>query len=360
MPTANETMQPRTGLWSLVECRQDSTPGQVFRIQGSELVVGRSGDVQVTVDSSNVSKRHAKINFINGCLMITDLGSTNGTFVNGRRVEHAALADSDLVQFADRVFRIRCRRTEDHAATSEGEALPFAMALLQFEELLNGNGLQPHFQPIVKLADATVVGSELLARSRIEQLKDPRSMFLTAATLDQECRLSEVIRERGVQDAAAFPAGCNLFVNTHPKEIVTERFLQSLYELRASVPAQKLTVEIHEAAVTDRAEMLTLRRVLSECSMQLAYDDFGAGQARLDELTEIPPEYLKFDMKLIRGIDQALPVRQQMVASLVRMVTDLGICALAEGIETGTEAEACRDLGFELAQGYFYGRPAPV
>ena len=94
----NETMQPRTGLWSLVECRQDSLPGQVFRIQGSDLVIGRSGDVQVTIDSSNVSKHHAKISFVDGCLMINDPGSTNGTFVNGRRVEHAAQTVTDRAE----------------------------------------------------------------------------------------------------------------------------------------------------------------------------------------------------------------------------------------------------------------------
>jgi EAL domain-containing protein (putative c-di-GMP-specific phosphodiesterase class I) len=49
-----------------------------------------------------------------------------------------------------------------------------------------------------------------------------------------------------------------------------------------------------------------------------------------------------------------------MLGSLVRMVNELGISALAEGIETEGEAAACADLGFELNQGFYYGRPAPV
>ena len=65
-------------------------------------------------------------------------------------------------------------------------------------------------------------------------------------------------------------------------------------------------------------------------------------------------------MSLVRGIDAAPPQRQQILASLVQMVHDLGILSLAEGVETEAEGETCRQMGFDLAQGFFYGRPAPV
>ena len=90
----------------------------------------------------------------------------------------------------------------------------------------------------------------------------------------------------------------------------------------------------------------------------LAYDDFGAGQSRLNELVQSPPDYLKFDMSLIHDIDAATLQRQQMVASLVQMVRDLGIISLAEGVETPAEAATCLQMGFELGQGFFFGKPA--
>jgi EAL domain-containing protein (putative c-di-GMP-specific phosphodiesterase class I) len=64
-------------------------------------------------------------------------------------------------------------------------------------------------------------------------------------------------------------------------------------------------------------------------------------------------------MGLIRDIDKASGDRVKMLRSLVKIVVELGVKALAEGIETVQEAEACIDIGFTLAQGYFYGRPAP-
>ena len=106
--------------------------------------------------------------------------------------------------------------------------------------------------------------------------------------------------------------------------------------------------------------MRELRASLTALDIQLAYDDFGAGQARLNELTEVPPDILKFDMILVHNIDKVSSDRQQMIAALVNMVRKLGITPLAEGVETAAEANMCIELGFELAQGYHFGRPVPM
>jgi EAL domain-containing protein (putative c-di-GMP-specific phosphodiesterase class I) len=71
------------------------------------------------------------------------------------------------------------------------------------------------------------------------------------------------------------------------------------------------------------------------------------------------PDYVKFDMSLIRDLDSATAQRQQVVAALVQMVHNLGITSLAEGVETAGEDQTCQQLGFDLGQGYLYGRPAP-
>jgi EAL domain-containing protein (putative c-di-GMP-specific phosphodiesterase class I) len=75
------------------------------------------------------------------------------------------------------------------------------------------------------------------------------------------------------------------------------------------------------------------------------------------ELADVPPDILKFDMRMIQGLSHASDERQNMVRSLVQIVRSLAVVPLAEGIETGDEAVICRELGFELAQGYFFGRP---
>jgi EAL domain-containing protein (putative c-di-GMP-specific phosphodiesterase class I) len=217
----------------------------------------------------------------------------------------------------------------------------------------------PHFQPIVSLADESVVGYELLARSRLEGLESPAAMFAAAEKLDQEVPLSVLMRRAGILAARHMPGQPRIFVNTHAKEAVTPELLASLSEIRQLAPRQPIVVEFHEAAITDE-RMHGLRERLDLLNMQLAFDDFGAGQARLDDLTRFRPDFVKFDIKLIRRIHLAEPERVRMLQALVEMVRDLGAVPLAEGVEEAQEAQACRALGFTLAQGYYFGRPGPL
>jgi EAL domain-containing protein (putative c-di-GMP-specific phosphodiesterase class I) len=150
-----------------------------------------------------------------------------------------------------------------------------------------------------------------------------------------------------------------LFVNTHPAEVDDlELLIFSLGELRELEPKRPMVLEIHEASVTCGEEMRKLRTALTEMNIGLAYDDFGAGQARLIELVDVPPDYLKFDMRLVQNLQTASVERQRMLASLVKMVHDLGITPLAEGIETEGDHEICHQIGFTCAQGFLYGYPA--
>ena len=134
-------------------------------------------------------------------------------------------------------------------------------------------------------------------------------------------------------------------------------------QLRAIVdalgPDQRAVIEIHESAVTDLAAMERIRAQLHALDVGLAYDDFGAGQSRLMELVEVPPDYLKLDMSLVRDIDRS-GKRQELVRALVHVMTDLGIAVLAEGVEREAEGATCIELGCALGQGYLYGRPAPA
>jgi EAL domain-containing protein (putative c-di-GMP-specific phosphodiesterase class I) len=74
----------------------------------------------------------------------------------------------------------------------------------------------------------------------------------------------------------------------------------------------------------------------------------------------VRPDYLKFDMALIRNIHEASTEQVEMVRSLVQMVRHMDIVPLAEGIETVPERDVCIELGFELAQGFLFGKPAPA
>jgi EAL domain-containing protein (putative c-di-GMP-specific phosphodiesterase class I) len=133
--------------------------------------------------------------------------------------------------------------------------------------------------------------------------------------------------------------------------------IDSLREFQAAFrESQRVVLEVHEGVVTDLPGMRRLREQLNGLGMGLAYDDFGAGQSRLTELAEVPPDFIKLDMSLIRGIDAAV-ARQDLVLALTRVMADLGIRIIAEGIETAEEAKTCLDLGCNFGQGFLFGHP---
>ena len=341
--------------WSLVA----HNDGDTVAIRTFPCQIGRQPGLAVRIVHPTVSLKHAELSLAGDGLSLKDLGSRNGTFVNGTRVVgEQPVRAGDLVQFGAAVFRLHNKPPEDVSVTCQSEDMgDLALALAQFDKLINCDCFVPHYQPIVQAANDQPVAYEALARSCLFGLEKPNMMFRAAEYFQMEAELSRLFRKQslGLSTAMQIP---HLFLNTHPTELRDiKQMIMSLVEIRKSRPQQKMTLEVHEAAAVDIGTMKMLRLVLNDLGMGLAYDDFGAGQARLHELVEAKPNVLKFDRQLITGIDRAGAHRQQLVKSLVQLSRQLGITTLAEGVETATEAEFCRGNGFELLQGFYFGRP---
>ena len=355
-------------VWFFAGQLDDSEQVRHVPIRTMPFQIGRRSDLSLSLPCNCVSKVHAEIYEKGDELWIRDLSSTNGTYVNGARIEtDVRLREGDIVQFATVVFRIGCQNEdgeeeEMESGTITEDACDRALAMVQFDRLINDQAVVPFFQPIVDISSdqPPTVGYEVLGRSRLFGLRTPKEMFETASQLNLEAELSRVFRHQGIKVASPVAQQYSLFVNTHPVELLKDGLLGSLKDIREIAPDRSMTLEIHEATVTNPQMIRDLRDNLNDLDMQLAFDDFGAGQARLLELTEVRPDFIKFDMKLIQGINHAPANRQQVVALLVRMVNELGIIAIAEGVETPEENKTLQQMGFKMGQGYLYGRPASI
>ncbi|MFQ5349890.1 MAG: EAL domain-containing protein [Thermoanaerobaculia bacterium] len=368
-PAAQAVLAPGGGLWYLEGFVDESQRLRRVPIVALPFRIGRHPDQDLTLDSGAVSGRHAELRVAEGELEIADLGSTNGTLLNGERLAgEARLREGDILQLATLEFRLGILEAHRTGAllgstTEIGAPLPARLVerTMRFRELLEQEAVAAHYQPIVGLRDLEPMGYEVLGRSRLPSLPLGSSeLFDIAAVVGAEARLSRLFRRRGCGDSARMPAELVYFCNTHPAELREEGLLDSLGRLRADHPRLQLVLEIHEAAITEPAAMARLQESLRELGIGLAYDDFGAGQTRLAELAAAPPDFLKFDRLMIEEIDRDSGSRGQLLAALVKMAGDLGIRSIAEGIERQAEADSCAELGFELGQGFLFGVPAPA
>jgi EAL domain-containing protein (putative c-di-GMP-specific phosphodiesterase class I) len=362
------------GLWVL-----ESKLGEDGSLQRTPLAplpfrIGRAAGLELSLHSSHVSKTHAEI-FSDGlALRVRDLGSRNGTFLNREPVKDSALHDGDVLHVGDYEFRVaRDVAPDDDTPDDEGTLLNttplsrhFLSSAVKVRELIDKEAVTMLFQPIVMLPGSRVMAYEALGRGRHPDPEVPESpveLFDRAGGLGAEAQaeLSRLFRRKAVELVRDRSEPLLLFVNTHPVELERpDALFESLEELRSYAPHVDLVLEIHESALAHTDLITWLRNRLTEINVGLAYDDFGSGQARLFELAEAPPHYIKFDRRFVTGLHAAPITRQRLVASLVAAARELLVKTIAEGVEDQHEADACVRAGFSHAQGYHFARPMPI
>jgi len=328
--------------------------------------VGRSLSCSYVISAPEISKEHAEIFCVGDQFRLRDLNSTNGTFINGYRVSEAPLSEDDIIHVAHEEFRFIGTATND---TDEFEAplteplarkIPKSIARSSqyLDELLRERMVRILFQPIVSFDTLEPMGYEALARGTHSDLSaSPVDLLQLAHRCGKVSAISELFRHEATLKAGQLPPAKHVFLNLHSSEVVSDHFFDHLRVIKEVAPADRqLVLEIHENSVCDFNSLRSFRRQLTSLGFQVAYDDFGAGQARFLELADVPPDFVKLDMQLVRNIDQAEP-RRNLLRALAGVSTQLGIRVIAEGVETQEEALVCRELGCEFGQGYFFGLP---
>ena len=127
----------------------------------------------------------------------------------------------------------------------------------------------------------------------------------------------------------------------------------------AGVPPENVVLEITErSAIGNLAVFEATLRHFREHGSGVAVDDAGAGYASLNTIARLKPDFLKFDMALVRDIDQDR-IKQELLVTVQDLARRVNARVIAEGIETPGEFATLARMGVELGQGYFFARPKP-
>jgi EAL domain-containing protein (putative c-di-GMP-specific phosphodiesterase class I) len=209
------------------------------------------------------------------------------------------------------------------------------------------------YQPIVKLAERSVLGYEAL--TRFDDGTPPDRRFVEAESVGMSLRLETATLEKAVKALHLIPEGSAITLNVSPALILEGAILTRLLEpIRHPIV---LEVTEHRQIQDYEAIRQALRDLPTPVG--IAIDDAGAGFASLRHVIELRPQYVKLDRALISGVDGD-SARRAVVAGMVQFAHSAGCELIAEGVETEAEHAALLALGVGLGQGYLYARPAPL
>ncbi|MDE2462740.1 MAG: GGDEF and EAL domain-containing protein, partial [Alphaproteobacteria bacterium] len=225
------------------------------------------------------------------------------------------------------------------------------------------------YQPILHLPTRTVAGFEALMRWH-----HPERGMIWPSDFVAHCEESGLIVtlgrfaiERAVEDLARwqrqFPVEPALFVsvNVSRRQLLDDRLAQVVATAlsRHQLAAGSLCLEITESAIAAVAADTPVLAELKQAGAVLAIDDFGTGLSNLSQLSSLPVDALKIDRSfLTRGA--AGKDADVILASIIRMATELNRYVVVEGVEQDEEVDRLSQMGCRLAQGFLFSSAMPA
>jgi EAL domain-containing protein (putative c-di-GMP-specific phosphodiesterase class I) len=216
------------------------------------------------------------------------------------------------------------------------------------------------YQPIVSLADRSVVAHEALLRGAVDGREvGGGDLFFVAEQAGWLPRLDRIGRESALYGAEAWLDADDLYVNFHPASIFRPQVCLAstarVVEETGIAPGQLVLEVVESHAIADRGHLVSVLDHFRSMGWRVALDDVGAGWGSLSLLAAVRPDVVKLDKRLV----QELP--DDGARTVLRAVTDLahqlGAVVVAEGVETERLADEVTALGADLGQGWLFGRP---
>jgi diguanylate cyclase (GGDEF)-like protein/PAS domain S-box-containing protein len=372
----NESLGPEFGdrVLSAVAARLRSTVREVdlvARVGGDEFVILLTGIMasgEVEEMARRVLARVTAPMAINGRHLLT-------TVSIGVAVPHADDTAVDLLSRGDvAMSRAKERGRERYVVqhrTAEGNG---ALRRLEIETgirfALERDELCLHFQPIVRCDNGQTASLEALIRWQHPDhgVVGPGA-FLPVA---KDAGLINAIDRWVLREACRQVATCRDMSTAPSRPVVSVNFAGMPfdeahlvahvleYTAAAGLLPEQLIIEVtEEMLAAEEGGAVSAFERLRGHGVRIAIDDFGTGYSSLHRLKSLPVDVLKVDRSFVEGLGEE-PEASALLDAIVTMGHALGMEIVAEGVETAAQLDEVKRLGCDMAQGYYFARPAPL
>ncbi|MCW8906839.1 MAG: EAL domain-containing protein [Sedimenticola sp.] len=327
----------------------------VIREKSSAAVVARS----ILADLARPFELGGRENYLTASIGITvfpDDGTDSGELL--RKADTAMYQAKSAGRDTFRYFNAEMTRQAEHRVSLEAD----------LRQALEKEEFELHYQPVLRLSDAVLVGAEALIRWQSpERGTVPPDDFIPLA---EESGLIQpigrwVIRQAVADLARLDDTGARLSemaVNISTPQFRDKRFAAQLIEFLGEHPhmQQRLCIEITERVFMDEySEPVLQLEMLHQEGVRISIDDFGTGYSALGYLKRFPVDTIKIDRSFVRDVTEDRE-DASLCEAIISIAHHLGMKVVAEGIETREQWEFLQQKGCDFAQGYYMGRPMPL
>lgn len=247
-----------------------------------------------------------------------------------------------------------------------------AFERLIMENALRGavarNELLLYYQPQINLNDRTLAGVEALVRWQHEELGmiSPGQFIPLAEDMGIIGEIGEWVLNEALRQMAEWQAQCvdvprvsvNLSMQQIDREDLAGQVSQALK--RRCIPAKHLELEVTESMIMRQPDQaMRILDNLRQQGISLSIDDFGTGYSSLAYLKNLPLDRLKIDQSFVQDIGRDVH-GEAIVRVIIALAGNLGLEAVAEGVESEEQAQFLEREGCNIAQGYLFARPMPA
>ncbi|CBN54388.1 MULTISPECIES: sensor domain-containing protein [Kamptonema] len=288
-------------------------------------------------------------------------------------IRHSA---EDLLRDADIAMYQAKARGKARSAVFDQAMYAGAVARLQLEtdlrRAISAQEFQVYYQPIVCLANGRISGFEALVRWQHPHrgLVSPSSFIPLAEETGLIIPLGSWVLWEATRQMRAWQLqfqsnppiaiSVNLSGQQFSQPDLIDKFKQILQE--TGLEGSSLKLEITESVITEGAgNARTILKRLRDLNIQLCIDDFGTGYSSLSRLHHFPINTLKIDRSFVSRMGKTGRARSsglgEIVQTIVMLAHNLGMDAIAEGVETAEQLAQLKLYNCEYGQGYFFSKP---
>jgi diguanylate cyclase (GGDEF)-like protein/PAS domain S-box-containing protein len=225
-----------------------------------------------------------------------------------------------------------------------------------------------HYQPQVELATGRLVGLEALLRWKNGELGnvEPASFVPILEDTGLMVRTGQWVFNTGCRQRMQWhdvlPEHCTIALNLSQRQFADKNLVNEIRRAleENKLPPWQLELELTESMLmVDTSFTQSVLYALKEMGIRLSIDDFGTGYSSLAYLKQFPLDALKIDRQFIHNLTTSNK-DAAIATSIIQLAHNLGLQVVAEGVENAQQVEMLKELGCDIAQGYYFSRAVPA